>query len=1274
MNMIDKNYLSLQFWRRIYQKNATEFQSFFEDIMEKAFSDFQKIRPYGSKGDGGNDGYRPRAGMYYQVYAPKDPHEKEAAAAKKLKEDFNKLLANWDQISLVKTFNFVFNDKGAGVSIDIERVLAELRAANQHIEFKIFTPKNLEEIFFQLNTEQILSLGFDVNATNAVRMACDALSAFEVDLDRDNGKFILKALERLRDIIFGLNDEMLQLEYEIIECRTFQKLEKIKEAKQRYENICKRYPDDPRAFLYLAEIYLNDGDVEKNDELLNEAQKIDSTHWLLSLEKLIRVYQLEDQIDVASIDERRFPTDPKIKSNFYRLYSLLLERAGDQGRAISFIERAIKLNPDKISNHLVKLIILQNQLFAQNTEEEKMQEDASHLLSEIDAVQRKINDWGEVSLRNQATLNIIRINAFRAQQNHFEIENLAKQSFELLMQCYFDRSIDNLFTSLLGFIEVPPNDFERLLRYLQVAEKKISDDLAKLIVLQFIIKETLFDNGEKFFVAINKRDILDFICSLKNKKYDDAFIFLKDDLRFAVAIANTAKQFSELRRKIIENLPNDGNVQKEKLLLLLNYDEDKTDEAFELLKNLDLANLRYFECKPILKIAQDKKAWDFVVKILEKLLQYEKDKHIILQLKLSLFSANLKLKSFLEASRLGEKILSDPDLLALLDDHSKETLLGQTIVARLQRGEDQKAKDILEKYLNFSPSFEFKVEVEVAVYIRNNDAPKALSAVVAGVKTLKTPTPEQYGRLFIVFGEIGNLMDFFPITSQATIRADCFVKLKDRERWYFVGDKDELDATKVPLLDKKATAFLGKKIEENVVFEDKYSSSVSEHPVENILSIEKYIAWQSTHHAQQLTREHRWDMMEMIEVPTTGETIDTRYIIARLEDNRKKGADFFDLYCRENLPLAFLAINEGSLAGAIGRIKNENRGFVKFSSGELTEIDRQKEVAKRIISGEPCYIDGTSALVLSESGLLLDFYTYLPNLRVPQTVINLLLELKEKFRYVPGQVGHMGYAQGKLIFSSIDENTRASIQRNLDDCVRVLESKPLNIGAISAANKENCFSEQKVPAELCDACILAQKEATLILTEDFLYLQANELETKKKAPEYCSAFALTRVLYEQKKITFDKYLNFFAYLSSYRFRFLTLDTEDIEKAVLGDEVLKAVHPERIRQFNFPLTLSEQYGVSFETAFTVVGRFLIKVLIDDSIIPQIAERIFAEILSAFPTNQDKRVLGKLLLRVSVQIINKQSQGIIVGVRVKEKIALMSQVAEIFNAGDIWKPWQ
>ncbi len=154
----------------------------------------------------------------------------------------------------------------------------------------------------------------------------------------------------------------------------------------------------------------------------------------------------------------------------------------------------------------------------------------------------------------------------------------------------------------------------------------------------------------------------------------------------------------------------------------------------------------------------------------------------------------------------------------------------------------------------------------------------------------------------------------------------------------------------------------------------------------------------------------------------------------------------------------------------------------------------------------------------------------------------------------------------------------------------MLETKPQNISAISLANKSSAFAEQKIPASLSDACILAQKEGVAVLTEDFLYLKLNEMETKKPAPEYCSSLTVLRVLYEQKKITFDDYLEYFGYLSSYRVRFLPVTIEDLEKAVFGDQTIKVIRPEQLRKFNFPLILSEEYGVTPPTAFQLVAHF------------------------------------------------------------------------------------
>jgi hypothetical protein len=1269
MNNLDRKYLRWQFRLKIHEKSGTAFQGFFESVMQEAFRDFQKVRPYGNKGDAGNDGYRPDKGEYYQAYAPIDPREKEGKAARKLKEDFEKLKA-WDEISKIRTFYFTYNDRYFGTTIEIEQALSELRQKNPEIEFKKFVAKDLEDVFFSLREESIHSLGFDIDSRNALRVTKENLHKLEVYLDRGDGRFALESLNNFKEIVDSLKDEGLLANWEMLECRALQQLEMVKEAKEKYENLCKRYPNDASPFLYLAEICLNEEDYRKNEELLEKAKTIDGDHWLLPLEIDLRAQRLGNKIDGSSFDEEKFPADPKIRSSYYRFYSVALQLDKDFVRAESFVERAISLNPDRFANYITKLGILESQLFFK-LDNDEMRKDADKLLLAVEAVLDKVNQWGKPSPRNQAILNLVQLEAFKAKQDYPAVEKLSEEALGLLMQCYFDVPADRYLSELIKTVQLPQANFDKLLLYLREAEKTISDDLAKALILQFGFKQTLFSDGRRFFEDKKKKDFLAFIAALENKKYDQVSDFIKGDSLFAIGVANGAKEFPDLRRKIIQNLPDDGNIEKDKLLLLLNYDENNIEEAFDILKGLDLSKSRYFEYQIVLEIAQKKKAWEFAIVVLDKLLAHEKEKSVALKLKLNLFKANLNLKRLPEAIDIGERILANSEELPLLDDRDKEGILAETVMARLERGDYSQARSLIEAYPDIPKTIEFTAGIEADVYLKNRDASNAIASVVAGMKIAKTPTPEQFARLFLILAEIDNLITF-SLDSLPVFQPDFFVKFKDQERWYFVGDGDALDAIPIPSSDKRYSEFLGKEIGAKVVFDFGYGSR-SDHIVESILPIEKYIFSQSVRHFNQLAADGNLPGVQAVPVPMVGETVDAKNIIAFLEDQRKGRKEFFDLYCANPIPLAFLASSEGGLTGAIATIQNENKGFIRASSGEAREMDQQEEIAKRITAGSLFYIDGTSALILAETGLLAEIYPHLPNLKVPQSVITMLFKCIDRFRLVPGQAGYLQYVQGKLRFSSPSPDKGEIIQKRFEDSVRILESRKENIGVISAANKADCFSEQRVPPELCDACVLAQRDKISVLTEDYLNLHANEIETKKKAPEYCSAFELMRVLYEQKKITFEKYLDFFAYLSSYRFRFLRLSTDDINKAVFGDGVITMVRPERIKWLNFPLTLSEEYGVSFGTAFSVASHFLLPVLTEEAILPDIAERIFLELLTEFPTDKDKRIVGQAILEACVHQIEKVGKRIILGTTTKKKIERLSDLIKIYRGGNrIWTP--
>jgi hypothetical protein len=1085
-------------------------------------------------------------------------------------------------------------------------------------------------VFVGLSADQLLSLGFDVDSRNALVTARQYIATLDVELDRESGEFAMRALRNVRDIIAGQSDESLFLEYELVEARTFQKNGKVKEAREKYESLLKRYPKDPRALSQLAEIHLNNEDFEKNAEFLKRAEHISTDFGQLHLDKLIRELRLENQIDPSFLDENTFPDEPRARSDFYRIYSIVLDRAGDPSRAESFIERAIQLNPDKFINHDVKLSLLEGTILRE-PDEKKRRHLAVAVLKEIEQIEKIFNEAGGIGPRSRSLLNVRRLHMYLINEDYSAFESLTKETFGLVLSCYFDQLTERIIADLIQNVELPQTDFLNLQNHLKQADKPVADFLAKLLTFQFLHKKTLFTEGREFFRETKKQNILNLIAALESKQYAQVVDLLKDDLQFAVPFVLAIKEPVELRRKLVEAFPNDGSVQKEKLYLVLYQEEGDLDKAFEILQQIDLSKLSYIECLPMLKIAQEKKAWDSVVVLLDKLLSHETHKTAAVEIKLHLFTANLNLERYPEVIRIGRAVLENPDEATLLDDRNKESLVVQTAYAFLKRG-DSGAENFIKVHAPLLKSFEGKISAEANVYLKCGDAPNALRSIVEAVKLLNHPSPEQYGMLFGMFSQIGNMMPDFTFASLGEVAATSFVKLKEQERWFHIGEEDALDATKVSESNQNYVAFMGKKPGDKIVFVNRYSSERPEYTIEIILPIEKYILWQSTHSAQRLSKEHRWDAMEMIEVPTTEGTIDTKYLVAKLEDLAQKRGEFFNLYCEQNAPLALLALNEGGLSNAIGRIASEQRGFIKASAGSLEELNQQKEVAKKMIAGEAFYLDGTSAVMLSETGLLAKIYAFVPSLKIPQSVISLLLELRDKLEYVPGQAGHTGFAKGKLVFSDIDRSKRETIKTNFETSIRLLETKPENIGIISAANKSNAFCEQQVAPSLSDSCILAQKEGLSVLTEDFLYLKANEIETKKPAPDYCSSLSLVRVLYEEGEVTFEEYLDYFAYLSSYRVRFLPITTEDLERAVLGDGTIKVVRPNQLRKFNFALTLSEEYGVAPRIALQLVSQLMARVLLDDSILPDMVEKIFAEIVSMFPTKENRKSLGRILIRL------------------------------------------
>jgi hypothetical protein len=163
MNTTDKTIARMRFQTMIAKSMGMQFENIFTDVMTYASSDFSPVKPQGKQGDWKNDGHEPKAGRYYQVYAPEVFDE--AAAINKIQVDFAGLVQKWGDAAVypigIKEYHFVINDGyriNSGVYPSTYQKLEALRHTYKLNECKPFLSKDLEDKLLSLEDDQILSV------------------------------------------------------------------------------------------------------------------------------------------------------------------------------------------------------------------------------------------------------------------------------------------------------------------------------------------------------------------------------------------------------------------------------------------------------------------------------------------------------------------------------------------------------------------------------------------------------------------------------------------------------------------------------------------------------------------------------------------------------------------------------------------------------------------------------------------------------------------------------------------------------------------------------------------------------------------------------------------------------------------------------------------------------------------------------------------------------------------------------------------------------------
>jgi len=155
MTLQEKTLARILLKNKVYEADGQKFEDMFNAIMRYIEPDFQSIKAWGNIGDGKNDGYIKSRGVFYQVFAPEDIHKSYPDVVKKIKIDFDGLNRQWSPIN---EFYFVINDKYKGVNADSEQLLEQIKQDNNLNESKFLTAKDLENMLFSLDDDQIFTI------------------------------------------------------------------------------------------------------------------------------------------------------------------------------------------------------------------------------------------------------------------------------------------------------------------------------------------------------------------------------------------------------------------------------------------------------------------------------------------------------------------------------------------------------------------------------------------------------------------------------------------------------------------------------------------------------------------------------------------------------------------------------------------------------------------------------------------------------------------------------------------------------------------------------------------------------------------------------------------------------------------------------------------------------------------------------------------------------------------------------------------------------------
>ncbi len=173
MDEVTRRFYLQTFKWRWHTDTGTEFQDLFAEVMQNAWpQDFQKIRPYGPRGDMKCDGYLASRKRVFQCYGPRSMRED--AVISKVGDDFEGAKEHWGE--RMQEWCFTHNDRD-GLSAGVVQVLGDLRLANPGIEINEWAWPQARKEFDRLGIDSLVEIfGYAPSSSTLDRLSFEEIS------------------------------------------------------------------------------------------------------------------------------------------------------------------------------------------------------------------------------------------------------------------------------------------------------------------------------------------------------------------------------------------------------------------------------------------------------------------------------------------------------------------------------------------------------------------------------------------------------------------------------------------------------------------------------------------------------------------------------------------------------------------------------------------------------------------------------------------------------------------------------------------------------------------------------------------------------------------------------------------------------------------------------------------------------------------------------------------------------------------------------------------